>query len=111
MSLNLPRLVEHQLRGLQVEVNRPASHASRVEPPIHRLHQFEERNQRRVLPSCFGIASGQDVVDRGVGRLRVRLNHAVVQLVANHRATAIDLHQTGLHEPVDTRVQTAQPGR
>ena len=34
-----------------------------------------------------------------------------MELVPHHLAVAIDLHQAGLHEPIDVRIEAAQPGR
>ena len=59
-----------------------------------------------------GIAIGEDRVDVGVGHARVAVDDAVVQLVPHDRArSAIHLHQAGLHEPIDVRVEAAQPRR
>ena len=56
------------------------------------------------------IAVGQDGVDRRVGHARVAVDDAVVHLVAHDVAAPIDLHQARLHEPIDVRIQAAQPG-
>ena len=57
------------------------------------------------------VAVRQDGVDVGVGHPRVAVDHAVVHLVADDVALAVDLHQAGLHQPIDVRIQAAQPGR
>ena len=69
--LDHSRLVEHQLRGLEVEVDRSPPNATGVETPVHRVHEAEQRHQLRVLASCVRIASSQDGFDLGVGHARV----------------------------------------
>ena len=56
------------------------------------------------------VAVGEDGVDRRVGHPRVAVDHAVVHLVAHDLAAAIHLHQARLHQPIDVRIEAAQPG-
>ena len=57
-------------------------------------------------------AIGEDRVDVRVGHARVAVDDAVVQLVP-HDATrsGVHLHQAGLDEPIDVRVEAAQSRR
>ncbi len=104
-------VVEDDLGLLQIEVDRAAAAAAQVEDLEQLAHGLEHRHEVRVLLHQRGIAIHQDGADVGVGHPCVAVNHAVVHFVADHRPLAIDLHQTGLHQAIDVRVQAAQPGR
>ena len=58
-----------------------------------------------------GVLLREDGVDGGVGHPLVAVDDAVVQLVADHVALGVDLHQARLHEAIDLRVERTQPRR
>ena len=109
--LDHPFVVQHDLRFLQVEVDRAAAVAALVQDLEQLVHPLEERHQLRVFRDDLRIAVGQDRVDLGVGHARVAVDHPVVKLVADDRALLVDLHQAGLHQPIDLRIEAAQAGR
>ncbi len=110
MSVMKPCFVENDLRFGQVEVDRAAPVAARVQDLEQLAHQLEHRHQLAILRDRLRILLRQDRVDRGVGHARVAANHAVVHLVAQHVAARRHFHQAGLHQPIDIGFETAQPG-
>ena len=103
--------VQHQLVFGQVEVDRAAPPPARVQHLEQLAHQLEQRNELRILLPGVGVLLREDGVDGGVGHPLVAVDDAVVQLVADHVALGVDLHQARLHEAIDLRVERAQPGR
>ena len=103
-------VVQHDFRLLQIEVDRPAPVPPAVEDLEQRVHPLEERDQLGVPGDDLRIAIGQDGVDLGVGHARVAVNHPVVKLVAHDGPLPVDLHQAGLHQPIDVRIEAAQAG-
>ena len=104
-------LVDDHFGLVQIEVDRPAPAARVVQDLKEVAHQLEHRHERRVARQQLRVAIGQNPVDRGVGHALVAVDHAVVKLVPDDAAVTIDFHQARLHEPVDVRIQAAQPGR
>ena len=100
-------VVENDLRLLQIEIDRSAAAPAVVQNLVQLVHRLEHLHDIRVAGGDGGIRLRQDRVDVGVGHPRVAVDDAVVDLVADDVAVAIDLHQTGLHEPVDVRVEAA----
>ena len=103
--------VHDQLGLVQVEVDRAAPPACVVEDLKELTHQLEHRHQRGVARRQLGIAVGQNRVHGGVRHPLVAVDDPVVKFAANDVAAAIDLHQAGLHQPIDMGIQAAQPGR
>ena len=97
--------------SFEIEVDRAAPAPRVVQDREQLLHLLEHRHQRRVLLQQRRIAIRQDPVHRRVGHPLVAVDDAVVELVAHDLPVAIDLHQARLHEPIDVRVQAAQPRR
>ena len=105
-------VVEHDLRLLQVEINRSPAAPPRIENAEQLVHPLEHRQQRPVALHHLRIALGQNRIDRRVGHPLVAVNHPVVHFVAHHAAgAAIDLHQARLHQPIDVRIEAAETGR
>ena len=109
--LHLAGLVEHDLGLVEVEVDRAEPAPPVVQDPEQLPHSLEHRHERRVAGRHGRVAAGEDRVHVGVGHPLARADDAVVELVPQHRAVAIDLHQARLHEAVDLRVQAAQARR
>ena len=104
ICLDHPLVVEDDLRLLQVEVDRAAAAPALVQDLEQLAHRLEQRHERRDTSlDRRRIAIGQDGVDLGVGHPRVAVDHAVVHLVADDVALAIDFHQARLHQPIDVR--------
>ena len=103
-------LVDDDLRLVQIEIDRPAAPPRVVQDLKQLAHLLEHRHQRRVLRQQCGIAIRQDAVDGGVGHALVAVDDAVVKFVADHLAVPIDFHQTGLHQPIDVRIEAAETG-
>ncbi len=64
-----------------------------------------------VLAHQLGWPGRQDGVHIRVGHPRRGVDDTVVKLVPDHRPVGVDFHQTGLHQPIDPRVQAADAGR
>ena len=109
--LDHPLVVEHDLRLLEVEVDRAAPVTAPVQDLEELVHQLELRHELAISRADGLVVIGEDRVDVRVGHARVAVDHAVVDLVAHDRPLAVDLHQAGLHEPIDVGVQAAETGR
>ena len=109
--LDLPRLVEHDLGFVEVEVDRaeppaPARAASRRASRI-RSNIGTSGAYRAARPA----SPLEDGVHVGVGHPLARADDAVVELVPHHRPVPVHLHQARLDQAIDARIQAAQPGR
>ena len=102
--------VEHDLGLVQVEVHRAPAPPPAVEHLEELLHQLEHRHEPIVPRHDLRAPVREDGVHRGVRHALVAVDHPVVELVAHHVASAVDLHQARLHQPVHVRVQAAEPG-
>ncbi len=76
-----------------------------------RAHPLEQGHERRVAGHEPGIAAAQDRVNVGVGHPLAGADDPVVELPTDHGPMPVHLHQARLDEPVDARIQAAQPGR
>jgi hypothetical protein len=104
-------VVENDFRLLQVEVDGTAAVPPLVEDIEQLAHLAEERYEIRVLGAHAGILLSENRVDVRVRHPGVAVDDAVVQLVAHDLAAAVDLHEAGLHEAVDVRIQAAESSR
>ena len=104
-------VVQHDLGLFQIEIDRSATTPSLVENLEQLPHRLEHRHEVAILRDRGLIMLGQDGVDLGVRHPCAAVDHAVVHLVPDDIAMAIDLHQARLHQPVDVGIQAAETGR
>ena len=81
-----PLVVEYDLRFLQIEIDRAAPPASRIQDGEQLVHPLEHRDQRPIPLDHVGIALGQNRVHGRVGHALATVNDTVVHLVAKDGA-------------------------